>query len=118
MGQVAKWLRKCFTGRRPRPCTHRLVTTRRPPASTTRRRRIPTTRPTTGPRTTIGAAPTTNGTTSTRATGKCCDETAPDAHQDHKAKRVPFDEHAHTAKKNIFGHEMQEHARPSYAASC
>ncbi len=57
--------------RRPRPCTPRLVITRRLPASTTKRQRIRTTRPTTGPRTTIGAVPATSGTTSTPATGEC-----------------------------------------------
>jgi len=52
--------------RRPRPCTPRRVTTRRPPGSTTRRPRTRTTRLTTGPRTTTGAALATSGTTSTR----------------------------------------------------
>merc|ERR1719231_1277644 len=43
---------------------------RRPPASTTRRPRTRTTRPTTGPPTTTGAVLATSGTTSTPATGK------------------------------------------------
>ena len=50
--------------------TPRLVTTRRLPASTTRRQRIPTTRPTTGLPTMTGAALATSGTTSTPAIGK------------------------------------------------
>jgi len=62
----------CFVlcRKRLRLCTLRLVTTRRLPASTTRRQRTRTTRPTTGLRTMTGAVPATSGTTSTPATGK------------------------------------------------
>ena len=79
-GSLMRWARGCAregsSGVRAEAAFHsrfrvrRLVTTRRPPASTTRRPRTPTTRPTTGLRTTTGAAPATSGTTSTPATGK------------------------------------------------